>query len=133
MKEKTRDNPRGAGRPLSTSKQLQKSDQQRLQLHIKARAGWDRLADKYPDLMDKAIELAMDGDRMMHGKLLELMPRVVGSDNTSESPTTGILARLKDRINGQPINLHQYNVEGDLHLGADGQGRDEAVGGGTGS
>ena len=97
----------GAGRP-SSSANAKKSDAiVQKKLRGGAELGWEVLGEKYQSLRRVAVELAIgkDGEKpdgKMLKTLLELMPKVVGTDtNNEDSPIATMLREMRVRITAE--------------------------------
>tara|TARA_Y100000310_G_scaffold18881_1_gene18518 strand:- start:2253 stop:2675 length:423 start_codon:yes stop_codon:yes gene_type:complete len=99
----------GAGRKPSVSRVLQSEKIVRKKLRGGAEAGWEVLADKYPSLIRAAIVVALGNDETgtvrvapnvsMLKTLLELMPKVVGTDSdATDSPIAILVERMHARL-----------------------------------
>ena len=72
-----------------------------------AELGWEVLGEKYQSLMRGAVELAIgkDGEKpdgKMLKTLLELLPKVVGTDtNNEDSPIATMLREMRVRITAE--------------------------------
>jgi hypothetical protein len=92
----------GAGRPRKESSALRDDTIVRKKLRGGAELGWEALADKYPSIMRAAIELALGGetglpDKSMLKTLIELMPKVVGTDKSEDdSPYLQTLREMRN-------------------------------------
>ena len=95
----------GAGRPRSIARIGKDNEIVSKKLKGGAQAGWEVLADEYPSLIRLAVEFAkgdIDGkpNSSMLKTLLELMPKVVGTDADAEDTTIIQLVReLRGSIN----------------------------------
>ena len=95
----------GAGRPRSLARTGKDNEIVTKKLKGGAQAGWEVLVDEYPSLIRLAVEFAkgdIDGkpNPSMLKTLLELMPKVVGSDPDSEDATIIQLVReLRGTVN----------------------------------
>ena len=88
----------GAGRPRSAAQAGKDNEIISKKLKGGAQAGWEVLADEYPSLIRLAVEFAkgdVDGkpNSSMLKTLLELMPKVVGTDADAEDATVIQLVR----------------------------------------
>ena len=88
----------GAGRPRSAARASKDNEIVSKKLKGGAQAGWEVLADEYPSLIRLAVEFAkgdVDGkpNPSMLKTLLELMPKVVGTDADAEDATVIQLVR----------------------------------------
>ena len=88
----------GAGRPRSITRTGKENELVTKKLKGGAQAGWEVLADEYPSLIRLAVEFAkgdIDGkpNSSMLKTLLELMPKVVGTDADAEDATVIQLVR----------------------------------------
>jgi hypothetical protein len=112
----------GAGRPRSAAG-INKDDAiVSKKLKSGAQAGWEVLASEYPSLIRLAVEFArgdIDGkpNSSMLKTLLELMPKVIGTDADSEDATVIQLVReLRATIStegnasrtGPSVGIHSY-------------------------
>jgi len=92
----------GAGRPRKNANILKQEAIVTRRLKGGAEQGWEVLAEKYPSLIRMAVDLALGKtDKIstpnvsMLKTLLELMPKVVGTDpDTTTSPITQLLERV---------------------------------------
>ena len=103
----------GAGRPRSVERVAGETKIVLNKLRGGAQAGWEVLADEYPSLMRVAVAVAFgefsDGkpDRSMLKTLLELMPKVIGTDEEEGNSTVADLVRnLRARIDNVTIEVH---------------------------
>ena len=71
----------GAGRKPALSKQIQQAQKLAKTLKIGLELGLDKLASDYDTVMEKALEMAQDGNPMMVKTLLELLPKLVRPDD----------------------------------------------------
>ena len=93
---------KGAGRPRKNANVLKQEGIVARRLKGGAEQGWEVLAEKYPSLIRMAVDLALGKtDKIsspnvpMLKTLLELMPKVVGTDpDTATSPITQLLERV---------------------------------------
>ena len=121
----------GAGRPRVVASVLRDRKVVERRLKLAAEEGWEVLADKYPSLIRKAVEVAMGSEEQapnvaMLRTLVELMVKVVGSEpDQSDSKMKQLLERFFDRLPQEPIP-DQSVVDGN------GQGRDAGTNGGYG-
>ena len=88
----------GAGRPKTAARSIKDNEIVSKKLKGGAQAGWEVLADEYPSLIRLAVEFAkgdVDGkpNPSMLKTLLELMPKVVGTDVDAEDATVIQLVR----------------------------------------
>ena len=88
----------GAGRPKTAARSIKDNEIVSKKLKGGAQAGWEVLADEYPSLIRLAVEFAkgdVDGkpNPSMLKTLLELMPKVVGTDADAEDATVIQLVR----------------------------------------
>jgi hypothetical protein len=88
----------GAGRPRSIERAGKDNEIVSKKLKGGAQAGWEVLADEYPSLIRLAVEFAKGGvdgkpNPSMLKTLLELMPKVVGTDVDAEDATVIQLVR----------------------------------------
>ena len=88
----------GAGRPKTAARSIKDNEIVSKKLKGGAQAGWEVLADEYPSLIRLAVEFAkgdIDGkpNPSMLKTLLELMPKVVGTDADAEDATVIQLVR----------------------------------------
>jgi hypothetical protein len=88
----------GAGRPRSITRTGKENELVSKKLKGGAQAGWEVLADEYPSLIRLAVDFAkgdVDGkpNPSMLKTLLELMPKVVGTDADAEDATVIQLVR----------------------------------------
>lgn len=91
----------GAGRPRVAAAVIKDNKIVERKLRSAAEMGWEVLADSYPDLMRKAIALALgsDGekpekpDKQMMKTLVELMVKVVGSEPDQQDTAISQLVR----------------------------------------
>ena len=88
----------GAGRPRTAAQVGKNNEIVSKKLKGGAQAGWEVLADEYPSLIRLAVEFAkgdIDGkpNPSMLKTLLELMPKVVGTDVDAEDATVIQLVR----------------------------------------
>ena len=112
----------GAGRPRSAAGINKDDSIVSKKLKGGAQAGWEVLADEYPSLIRLAVEFAkgdIDGkpNPSMLKTLLELMPKVVGTDADAEDATVIQLVReLRATINtdsdagtaGPSVGIHSF-------------------------
>jgi len=110
----------GAGRPRSTARVNKDTDIVNKKLKGGAQAGWEVLADEYPSLIRLAVEFAkgdVDGkpNQSMLKTLLELMPKVVGTDPDTEDATIIQLVRdLRATVSTDGVpNIQRPSVEED--------------------
>ena len=95
----------GAGRPRSIARTGKDNEIVSKKLKGGAQAGWEVLAEEYPSLIRLAVGFAkgdIDGkpNSSMLKTLLELMPKVVGTDADTEDATIIQLVReLRGSIN----------------------------------
>ena len=95
----------GAGRPRSIARTGKDNEIVSKKLKGGAQAGWEVLAEEYPSLIRLAVGFAkgdIDGkpNSSMLKTLLELMPKVVGTDTDTEDATIIQLVReLRGSIN----------------------------------
>ena len=88
----------GAGRPRAAASVNKDNEIISKKLKGGAQAGWEVLADEYPSLIRLAVEFAkgdIDGkpNPSMLKTLLELMPKVVGTDADADDATVIQLVR----------------------------------------
>ena len=110
----------GAGRPRSIERIGKDKDIITKHLKSGAQAGWETLADEYPSLIRLAVEFAkgdVDGkpNQSMLKTLLELMPKVVGTDPDTEDATIIQLVRdLRATVSTDGVpNIQRPSVEED--------------------
>ena len=88
----------GAGRPKSIARSGKDNEIVTKKLKGGAQAGWEVLAEEYPSLIRLAVEFAKGNiddkpNASMLKTLLELMPKVVGTDADAEDATVIQLVR----------------------------------------
>lgn len=94
----------GAGRPKQSSVAAVTKSNEIVERKLKtlAEQGWEVLADSHPDIMRKAVRLALDDDKPDKGMiktLLELMVKVVGSEpEQKESVISALVENFRDRL-----------------------------------
>lgn len=94
----------GAGRPRELATIARENDIVQRHLKASAEAGWEVLADRYPELMRTAIGIAIGDDAAkpnvsMLKTLVELMLRVVGSEpDQADSAITKLVGNFIDRL-----------------------------------
>lgn len=114
----------GAGRPTKLSTTLKNEAVVRKRLRGGAEAGWEVLAEQYPSLMRRAIALALGCDLKgeevappnvsMLKTLIELMPKVVGTDTgADDSPIAQLIKRMHAKLSAT-IEVGQPVVGGDI-------------------
>ena len=110
----------GAGRPKSAASLNKDNAIVTKKLKGGAQAGWEVLADEYPSLIRLAVEFAkgaVDGkpNQSMLKTLLELMPKVVGTDPDTEDATIIQLVRdLRATVSTSDVsNIQRPSVEKD--------------------
>lgn len=97
----------GAGRPRSDASVSKDNTLVLKKLRGGAQQGWEVLADEYPSLLRLAVDVAMgqvkDGSKQpnvsMLKTLLELLPRVIGTDDSKDNSTLTDLLRTIRAVN----------------------------------
>ncbi len=128
---------KGAGRPPQLKNQLAKAEALAKKLNMAIKLGLDPLADSYPDLMTKAIEIALgttdkDG-KVIHPnvtvllRLLEMPLKLVEPDELREESGSdklikGVMDRLKK--NAGDIYITEQNI---TNVGSSPDGDGEGV------
>ena len=108
-----------SGRPRKLFGQIAEARKLSQRLHLGLEIGLDKLANAYPGLLELAIEIAMgkregqEPDRVMLGKLIELLPRIVGEPGEDgEAPIGKLYQELRVNIEKIQINQIKGKVDG---------------------
>jgi hypothetical protein len=88
----------GSGRPSSSARIQHDNKIVERKLKASAELGWEVLAESYPDIMRRAVELAMGSESTTPNitllrTLLELMVKVSGSEPSSNETVTDALVK----------------------------------------
>lgn len=114
----------GAGRPRESASVMQSDTIVARKLKSSAEKGFEVLAGSYAKLMHKAIAMALEGDKSMLKTLVELMPRIVGTEaDQADSKITKLVENFLDRL------PNPSNTKDGAAVDEDSRGRVEPVDG----
>jgi hypothetical protein len=85
---------RPVGRPPTVQAQALAYEKTARQIQAAVRGALGTIAERYPDLLDKAFEIALGGDRSMLKFLIELPTRFMPEMADEDSP----FAKLVERV-----------------------------------
>ena len=85
----------GAGRPPTLTKQLSEAKALARKLQAATRTGLRALANHYEELMERAIERALNGNDKLLVTLIELLPKTVRLEGDEEKPIAQLWQQFK--------------------------------------
>ena len=102
-----------SGRKPAIGKQIVEARKLAARLRISVAGGWTRLGNSYAEIMDKAVSLALEGDRSMIKLLIEMGARAVDMKD-DETPYKKMVEEFTVKLRRETPSANEASTEGEL-------------------
>lgn len=102
-----------SGRKPAIGKQIVEARKLAARLRISVAGGGTRLGNSYAEIMDKAVSLALEGDRSMIKLLIEMGARAVDMKD-DETPYKKMVEEFTVKLRRETPSANEASTEGEL-------------------